>query len=119
MQRELLLLEELIEAAEQAQLLIDGVTVEELYADRVRRDALLWNFTVMGEAAGQLPDDVKARFPRVPWKQPVRLRNRIVHGYWSIDMEILHTTAHDQLPLFVSEVRRVLAVLFDEEPPPG
>lgn len=119
MQRELLLLEELIEAAEQAQQLIDGVSVDELSADRVRRDALLWNFTVLGEAANQLPDEVKGRFSEVPWQQPVRLRNRIVHGYWSIDLGILHTAAEKQLPQFAAEVRRVLAVLLDEERSPG
>jgi uncharacterized protein with HEPN domain len=72
---------------------------------------LLWNFTVLGEAAGQLPDHVKARFPGIAWQQPVRLRNRIVHGYWSIDVEVLHTAATEQLPAFVHDLRRVLSAL--------
>lgn len=88
MQRDRLLLTEMIDAAEQAQKLAQGVTVDELAADRQRRDALLWNFTVLGEAVGQLSADLKSRFPEVAWQQPARLRNRIVHGYWSIDMEI-------------------------------
>jgi uncharacterized protein with HEPN domain len=100
MQRELLLISEMIDAAEQAQQLVRGVGIEELERDRQRRDALLWNFTVMGEAASQLTDEVKARFPDIPWAQPSKLRNRVIHGYWSIDLEILHTTAEDQLPAF-------------------
>ena len=116
MRRELLLLEEMANAAEQAHRLVDGLTVAELSADQLRRDALLWNFTVLGEAATQLPQEIKTRFPEVPWQQPARLRNRIVHGYWSIDLDILHTTAETQLPDFAAEVRRVLAVLIDDEP---
>ena len=54
MRRELVLLAEMIEAAERAQVLVDGADVETLDADRQRRDALLWNFTVLGEAAAQL-----------------------------------------------------------------
>ena len=92
MQRDLLLLTDMIDAAEQAQHLVGGVTVSQLEADRQRRGALLWNFTVLGEAAGQVSEEVKARFPDVAW-QPLRLRNRIVHGYWSIDLAVLHTTA--------------------------
>jgi uncharacterized protein with HEPN domain len=111
MQRDVLLLTEMIEAAGQAQELTAGVTAGDLEADRQRRDALLWNFTVLGEAAGQLSDDVKARFPEVSWQQPVRLRNRIVHGYWSVDMEILHTAARQQLPGFRADLERVLATL--------
>jgi uncharacterized protein with HEPN domain len=86
MQRDVLLLTEMIDAAEQAQRLASGVTVSQLETDRQRRDALLWNFTVLGEAAGQVSNEVKARFPGIVWQQPARLRNRIVHGYWSIDL---------------------------------
>lgn len=81
MQRELLLISEMIDAAEQAQQLVQGFGIEELERDRQRRDALLWNFTVMGEAASQLTDEVKARFPDIPWAQPSKLRNRVIHGY--------------------------------------
>jgi uncharacterized protein with HEPN domain len=111
MQRDILLLTEMIDAAEQAQQLAAGVAVGELEADRQRRDALLWNFTVLGEAAAQLSADLKEQFPEIAWQQPSRLRNRIVHGYWSIDLEVLHTTATDQLPAFTSDLRRVLATL--------
>lgn len=81
MQRDILLLTEMIDVAEQAQQLTADVTVSQLEADRNRRDALLWNFTVLGEAAGQLSAEVIDRFPELAWRQPVRLRNRIVHGY--------------------------------------
>lgn len=111
MRRDVLLLTEMIDAAEQAQQLTAGVSVGELEADRQRRDALLWNFTVLGEASGQLSGEIKQRFPDIPWQQPARLRNRIVHGYWSIDLDVLHTTAADQLPAFTANLRRVLATL--------
>ena len=48
--------------------------------------------------------DVKDRFPEIPSAQPVRLRNRIIHGYWSIDLDILITTANDLLPAFVAQL---------------
>ena len=111
MQRDILLLTEMIDAAQQARVLTSGVSASELEGDRRSRDALLWNFTVLGEAAGMLSGEVKARFPEVTWQQPVRLRNRTVHGYWSVDVEILHTAAQDQLPGFVADLRRVLAAL--------
>lgn len=114
MRRELLLIGEMIDAAEQVQRLVQGVDLEDLGQDRQRRDALLWNFTVMGEAASQLADEVKTRFPDIPWAQPSKLRNRVIHGYWSIDIEILHTTAEDQLPGFVDQLRHALAVLESE-----
>ncbi|HET9657148.1 MAG TPA: HepT-like ribonuclease domain-containing protein [Kineosporiaceae bacterium] len=115
MRRDLLLLEEMIAAAEQACALVAGVSAADLAEDRMRRDALLWNFTVLGEAAGQLSVATRERFDGVPWRQPTRLRNRIVRGYWSIDLEVVHTTAELQLPGLVAELRQVLAQLVDED----
>lgn len=72
---------------------------------------MLWNFTVLGEAAAQLAPAVKERFPEIPWAQPSRLRNRVIHGYWSVDLEILHTTATNLLPGFIEQLRDALGVL--------
>ena len=106
--REALLLAEMIDAAEQAHRLVSGRDVDTLEADRQLRDALLWNFTVLGEAAAQVPDEIKKAHPSVNWARPSQLRTRIVHGYWSIDLEILHATASDDLPVFVTQLKAVL-----------
>jgi uncharacterized protein with HEPN domain len=124
MRREVLLLEEMIDAAEQAHRLAHSISTTEFEQDRTHRDALLWNFTVLGEAAAQLSKGLTERFPEVPWKQPSMLRNRIVHGYWSIDMNVLQTTAQDQLPSFADQPREVLSAVLSEEAdksaaPPG
>jgi uncharacterized protein with HEPN domain len=108
MRRDLLLLSEMLDAAEQAIGLTAGITLDALEKDRQRRDALLWNFTVLGEAASQLSADLTRRFPDVPWRRPAQLRNRIVHGYWSVDVQILHTTAIEQLPTFAEQLRDVI-----------
>jgi uncharacterized protein with HEPN domain len=68
---------------------------------------------VLGEAAGQLSAEVKDKFPDMPWQQPIRLRNRVIHGYWSIDLEVLHTTATEQLPAFTANLRTVLSSVTD------
>ncbi len=115
MRRDLLLLAEMITAADRARELASGITLDELRADRQRAEALLWNFTVLGEAAAQVPEETRQLFPEIPWRQPARLRNRIVHGYWSVDLEILHTTAAEQLGAFASGLRQALATLTDED----
>jgi uncharacterized protein with HEPN domain len=69
---------------------------------------LLWNFTVLGEAAARVSSELKDRHPEIPWRRPADLRNRIVHGYWSIDLRILHTTATEQLEPLVKALRSVL-----------
>jgi uncharacterized protein with HEPN domain len=111
MRRELLLIQEMIDAAARATALIEGLEATDLEGDRLRSEALLWNFTVLGEAASKLDDEVKSRFPEVDWSRPTRLRNRIVHGYWSADLTVLHATASEDLPGFAARLRDVLATL--------
>ena len=111
MQRDLLLLREMIDAAEQAQHLVEGRAASEIESDRQRRDALLWNFTVLGEASTLVSAEAKSRFPDIPWRNPARLRNRVVHGYWSVDVGVLHTTATEQLGEFVRLLRAAAAEL--------
>jgi uncharacterized protein with HEPN domain len=107
MQRDRLLLEEIIDAAERVIDLTATRSAEELDLDRDRREALLWNFTVIGEAIGQLSNETRVNYPDVSWSDPVRLRNWIVHGYWSVDVEVLLATARDDLPAFLGKVRAI------------
>lgn len=115
MRRDRLLLTEMLDASEQAQALVDGVTTDGLDGDRQRRDALLWNFTVLGEAATQVSKEVKDAHPYIPWREPIRLRNRIIHGYWSVDLDILVTTARAQLPAISRDLRTLLAIYAEDD----
>jgi Protein of unknown function DUF86 len=96
MRRELLLLEEMIDAAEQAHLLATRQTAHALTADRQRGTPCSGTSPFSVRPPPKLPDDLEADFPEIPWQQPSRLRNRIVHGYWSVDLDILITTAAER-----------------------
>ena len=111
MRRDLLLITGMIDAAEQAITLAAEVELVELEGDRRRREALLRNSTVLGEAAGAVSEDLRAEHPDIPRRSPARLRHRIVHGYRSVDLELLQTTARDDLPALVDRLRAVEADL--------
>lgn len=68
---------------------------------------MLWNYTVLGEASSQVSLELKDEQPSVPWSDPVRLRNRIVHGYWSADLDVLTSTASEDLPGLLADLRRI------------
>jgi uncharacterized protein with HEPN domain len=107
MRRDQVLLSEIVDAAERVISLAHGRTAEDFASDRDRREALLWNFTVLGEAIAQLSESIRTDHSDVPWNDPIRLRNRIVHGYWSIDLDVLLATARNDLPAFLIAVRAI------------
>jgi len=75
-------LTEIFEAGDRIIDLVAGRDAADFEANRDLRDALLWNFTVLGEASSQVSQDLKDAHPEVGWSKPMRMRNRIVHGYW-------------------------------------
>ena len=109
-----LVITEMIEAATRIIELAGDRPTSDIEGDRERHEAMMWNFTVLGEAASQVSDATKAAHADVQWADPVRLRNRIVHGYWSIDTGILLDTARDDLPSLAASLRRVLDGLEQE-----
>lgn len=109
MSRDELLLGEMIDSATRIISIVERLDLDDPESDRDLLDALLWNFTVLGEAARSVADELKAAHPAVPWSDPVRLRNRIVHGYWSIELDVLVSTARVDLPVLVELVERVRA----------
>lgn len=111
MRRDLLLLREMRDAAVAIRDLVGGQTAEDVEADVLRRSALLWHFTVLGEAASQIPVATKEAHPQIAWRAATRLRNRIVHGYWDIDVETLVATAVDDLPQMIGQLEAVISTL--------
>ncbi len=107
MQRDRLLVAEMIDAAARVVELVGERSATELDADDLRREAVLWNLTVLGEAAGQVSVELKEARPELTWSDPIRLRNRLVHGYWSIEMEVVVATAADDLPPLMEQLRAI------------
>lgn len=115
MRRELLLLREMRDAAEQVRELVGERRPVEIDADPMRRAALLWHFTVLGEAASRIPAETKEAHPAIAWTGATRLRNRIVHGYWDIDVETLVSTAADDIPQMIISIEEAIASLDGED----
>jgi uncharacterized protein with HEPN domain len=74
---------------------LDAVTFA---ADERTVEAVVWNLTVLGEAARHIPDDVERAYAAVPWPQMKGIRNRIVHGYDQIDLDVIWNVVRVELP---------------------
>mgnify|MGYP002735375362 CR=1 FL=1 len=88
-----------------------GMDLAAFTADARTRDAVVWNFAVIGEAARLIPTEIEARFPDVPWASMRGMRNIVIHEYFGIDVEIVWETATRNLPPLGSMLREVIEVL--------
>jgi uncharacterized protein with HEPN domain len=95
----------------------DSIAAIELYVadgrgvylrERLIQDAVIRNFEVIGEAASRLSPATRAT-KGLPWAKVIAFRNRLVHGYWSIDHLLVWDVIVNDLPALKQEVARLLA----------
>ena len=96
-------------AAEKAVALTAGKPKEILQQDETLLLALTRLIEIVGEAAGRVTPQGRARCPNLPWPQVVGMRNRVVHAYFDIDLEILWKTIQTSLPELIAQIKPVLA----------
>jgi uncharacterized protein with HEPN domain len=63
---------------------------------------------IVGEAAGKIPQEDRSRYPRIPWGEIVSLRNRLIHGYDSVDFDILWQIVTSDIPLLIAELEKII-----------
>jgi len=71
---------------------------ESFLGSRLIRDAVIRNFEIIGEAVGSLSPETRRKHPEVPWRKIVEFRNRLIHGYWSVDALIVWDVIVNDLP---------------------
>jgi uncharacterized protein with HEPN domain len=74
-------------------------------------DAVIRNFEIIGEAAKNIPKDIKEQYPIVPWNEMYLLRNRVSHEYFGIDYEIIWDVATNYLPENKTQIEEILKEL--------
>ncbi len=76
----------------------DGLSWDEYLRDRKTQDAVVRNLEVLGEAAKNIPDDFRSKYPVVPWRDMSGTRDRLVHDYFGINQEIVWQIIQKDLP---------------------
>jgi uncharacterized protein with HEPN domain len=82
-------LEDIIKAMDKIEDYIEGLSLEELREDTKTFEAVIWNFTVLGEAVKGVPEEVRAQAPEIPWKEMAGMRDKLIHQYSEIDINIV------------------------------
>ena len=95
------------EAISKIELYIKDLTFTEFKKDSKTLDAVVRNLEILGEAAKNLPMEFKCKNPSVNWRGATTMRDRLIHGYFGIDMEIVWETITTDLPELKREVEKI------------
>ena len=107
--RALVALRHMLDHAREAHAMAAGRTRADLDSDRQLNLSLVRLLEVIGEAATRIPPEQRARLPDVPWSEIVRLRNRLIHGYDTVDFDIVWQIITRDLPPLIHALQQVVA----------
>ena len=68
------------------------------FDDRMRQDATLRKLEIIGQAVKNLSDDTKSRQPAIPWRQIAGMRDKVIHDYFGVNLEIVWAVVQKDLP---------------------
>src|SRR6266481_3502475 len=101
-------LEDIVQSAELAARHAADLDAIALKAAELPRDAALFRIAIIGEAVSQLPAEILALAPEIPWNQIKNMRHHIIHGYWQIDFQVVaEATELDLEPLTTTATRLI------------
>ncbi len=99
--------EDMQDFAEKVLAYTEGLTYEQFIDSGITYDAVLRNLELIGEAARNVPDEVRNAHPEIPWRMIVALRNRLIHAYLGIDNETIWSVIQDSVPLLLEQLAEI------------
>jgi uncharacterized protein with HEPN domain len=101
-------LRHMLDSGQEALDLIRGKQRVDLKSDHVLELALTRLLEIIGEAANRVSAETQQRYPQIPWRAIIGLRNRLIHGYDAVDLDILWDIVQYDLPHLVATLQRIM-----------
>lgn len=99
----------MLDHAREAVMLAEGKTEDDLQNHRLLQLGLVRLVEVIGEAAAGVPPEERQQYPEIPWGDVIGMRNKLIHGYDTVDLAILWDTVTNELPGLILVVESIVS----------
>ncbi|HLD57308.1 MAG TPA: DUF86 domain-containing protein [archaeon] len=95
----------------------NNLSKQEFLKDELRQSAIIRQLEVIGEAVKNLPIDFINRYPSVPWGNIAGLRNKLIHHYFGVDLNLTFDVVKTKIPELKTEIKKILSEFESEKNP--
>ena len=101
-------LRHMLDAAREAESFSQDKTRSSIDTDRKLALALVKCIEIIGEAANKISDESREDLPQIPWSNIIGMRNRLIHAYFDINLDILWKTIIEDIPPLIAELEKIV-----------
>ncbi|NYZ76905.1 DUF86 domain-containing protein [Candidatus Micrarchaeota archaeon] len=87
---------------------IGSMSFEEFESDDKTFSAVLRKLEIIGEATKRIPEDIKKKYPDVPWKEMAGMRDKLIHFYFGVDSRLVWRTVKERLPRLKESIDKII-----------
>jgi uncharacterized protein with HEPN domain len=110
-----LFLKDIISAMECIEKFVEDMSLDQFVSDLKTSSAVIRQFEILGEATKHIPDQLKNRYPEIPWKRMAGMRDRLIHAYFGISHRLVWDAIKIEIPSLKPKLQQMLANLEREE----
>ncbi len=101
-------LRDMLENAEKALSFVQGIDYDEFHSDDKVLYAAIRALEIIGEAAKQVPENVRREHPELQWREIAGMRNKLMHEYFGVNTKVVWRTVQEDLPVILPILRKML-----------
>lgn len=89
----------------------NGVEYNKFIQDTLIQDGVIRQIEIIGEAAKNLSDNIRKKYPDIPWKDIAGMRDKLIHGYFGVDKDAVWDTAKKDIPILRQNLEKILKII--------
>jgi uncharacterized protein with HEPN domain len=102
-----LYIDDILEAVEKIEKYTEKLTFDGFAQDGKTIDAVIRNFEIIGEAGKEIPEEIKAKYSDIPWKEMAGMRDKLIHAYFGVNLEVVWQTVKHRLPELKKNIQKI------------
>ena len=105
--RDIDLVEDILICLEKIEQYVSGYSYDEFLKDHKTQDAIIRNIEIIGEASKRISQELKTKYSSIPWKRIAGTRDRLIHGYFGVNIDIVWEIATMDVPVLKEDIQKI------------